>query len=836
MLLLLPWWALLTILSLLALPLTMSLLRNLPDRGYPFARFVGVLLPAFLAWTLGMWQLATFGRALLLFCLLLLAVLSGFLLWRDRTILAFFRERWRLVLTYELLFALALFVGAILRIYADWGGPAISHTEQPMDFALMNGIIRSPTLPPRDPWLAGYSINYYYLGYFLAASLTLLVGLPSSITFNLNLALLFALAAGGAFSLAYNLAMAVAPEEQRRALLSGALAAIFLVGAGNQVGALQVLTGSNQIAPLDAGELWTALTARPAGDGSIPLGHTVYIAGNDFGGQFDAIRPTPDRQNRDFDWWWPSRVLWDERPSWEAVERFRAEGMLGQALLRWRSLARPEEVRRSYTITEFPFFSFYLGDMHPHVMAIPLTLLAVALALNIVLAPERGLAALAPGRRGWFFLALNAVVLGGLYMMNSWDLPTYLLLYGAAWVWRWSREGNPRDRAERRVLFRDLGILLGMCLVLYLPFFLTFRSLVGSKPIPAELLDLPLLGVVARLPLVSKLFQTVGPVLWDKTSLHTLLVILGLFLYPALTWPVAQRVRQGKVSPGEWVGFGVVVLLAVLLRFPLLLLLPFLWLGWRLLGQSRPAEAMALLMLLLALLLLLGCELVYIRDVFESRMNTIFKFYYQAWLLLAIVGAWSIGQAGRAYLRRPLAWTIWAVPLVLLLLGALVYPVQALRRTLPQEREWTLDGLAYMAKTYPGDYAAVRWLWENAEAGAVVLEAVGPEWGYHGRISAATGLPTLLGWDGHELQWRGGDPQALAEIAPRRDVVERIYQTTNPAEARQLLQQYDVDYIVLGSLEAGVSAESREALARFCTLVFESAGVQIYRVPSVEGP
>jgi len=834
MLALLTWWLLLEILGLIALPLTLALLRHLPDRGYPLARVVGILLPSFLAWLLGMWQLASYGRPLLVFCLVVVAGLAGLLLWKDRGILRFVRERWRLILAYEAIFAAALLVGAVLRIYGPWGGVAIAHTEQPMDFAFLNGIMQSQALPPQDPWLAGYPINYYYLGYFLAASLALLSGLPSEVAFNLNLAALFALAASGCFSLGYNLTLAGAPQARRRAALVGTTAIVFALLLGNQLGALQVLTGSNQVAPLNGREVGTVLWARLRGqDGPVALGHTVYTAG-DFGGQIDTVLPTEQAQVGDFDWWWPSRVLWDERPSWEGLNQIPASENHWAMLLNWRSLVAPEQVHRSYAITEFPFFSFYLGDMHPHVMALPLTLLAIALAVNVVLAAERGRPALGPGRWSWLFLVLNAVVLGGLYMANSWDFPTYLLLYGGAWIWRWRKESStPWSRRDTAAVARDLGLVLLLCIGLYLPFFITFRSLVGSKAIPGEVLNVPVLGTLAALPGISKVLQTLAPVLWDKSSLHTLLVLFGLFLYPALTWLLAQTVGE-RLRPGlwGWIGGGLCVIVAVAAQFPLLLLLIPIALGLALLKKARPAEAAVLLLLTLALLLLLGCELVYLRDIFENRMNTVFKFYYQAWMLLAIVGAWGAGEVLAGRLRRPALRIAWAVPLLLLTAGGLVYPALALRTALGEERAWALDGLTNMRQHYPGDYAGVQWLRENAAPDAVVLEAVGPEWyATSGRVSSATGRPTLLGWDGHEMQWRGGDPRAYGEITPRRDAATTIYTTTDVVQARVLLTQYEVDYVFIGSQEAAFTREGLDKFARLGTLVFEAEGVRIYQIP-----
>ncbi len=897
---LLVWWLLLELLGLLALPLTLFLLRNLPDRGYPFARLVGILLPSFLAWFLGMWQLTHYGPALLAFCLALLALLSALLLRRERDIFRFLRERWRYALAMEIFFTLALGGGAILRIYGGWGGPAINHTEQPSDFALMNGILQSRTLPPQDPWLAGYSINYYYFGYLLAASLTLLSGLPSSITFNLHLALLFALMATGCFSLGYNLTLSMSPAR-RRALAVGALAVLFTLFAGNQVGALQALTGSNQAAPLRAGEVWNVLRARLAGEsGPVALGKRVNFLGSDFGGGFEEVRPTPGGQIADFDWWWPSRALWDEQPNAAGRSRIQAQGVTAAALFNWRAFVGPEESARSYAITEFPFFSFYLGDMHPHVMALPPDLLALALTLNVLLSPERGRPGLAPGRWGWFLLALNAVLLGSLYATNSWDFPTYLSLYLVAWYWRWRKEVTaPWTTRDSFALLRDLGSLVALSIFFYLPFYLTFRSFAGGRAVPAEIAGAPIVEKIVNLPFLSHFFQTVGPVLWDKTSLYTLGVIFGLFLYPALSWLSAkafqERVRWGicywaglalalavvaavsavlldsarpllfvlvyltlvpafillypllarlaALGLSRWgtrwdgvilyLSLAAAVGLAVYLHFPLLLLLPLIALGWRLLRSSRPAEAMALLMLLLAFVLLLGCEVFYIRDIFDNRMNTIFKFYYQVWVLLAMVGAWAAGEVLRAYLRRPLPAVLWALPLFLLLSGALVYPALTLRQSFSEAREWNLDGLAYVARLYPGDYAGIRWLAENAAPDAVVLEAVvdaqgGSEWGYTGRVSAATGRPTLLAWKGHEDQWRWGDPEAYASLGVRFADAQRLYETADIAEARRLLEQYGVDYVFIGFLEAHYPAEGLAKFAQLGRLAFEAPGLQIY--------
>jgi uncharacterized membrane protein len=80
-----------------------------------------------------------------------------------------------------------------------------------------------------------------------------------------------------------------------------------------------------------------------------------------------------------------------------------------------------------------------------------------------------------------------------------------------------------------------------------------------------------------------------------------------------------------------------------------------------------------------------------------------------------------------------------------------------------------------------------------------VLEAVGGQYSGYGRVAANTGLPTLLGWPGHEWQWRGSDHP---EPGRREPIVEQIYTTPDLGVVGFLLDQFNVAYIYVGDLEA----------------------------------
>jgi YYY domain-containing protein len=222
-------------------------------------------------------------------------------------------------------------------------------------------------------------------------------------------------------------------------------------------------------------------------------------------------------------------------------------------------------------------------------------------------------------------------------------------------------------------------------------------------------------------------------------------------------------------------------------------------------------------------LLTLGVEYVYLADNFGTRMNTVFKFYFQAWILWAIAGAYALA----GFVRRGKIGVV-AVAGCLILAG-LIYPALAIpARAAEYGGPPTLDGAAHLAQAHPEDYAAIAWLNQTVEGAPVILEAPGDvfkSYVYEGRVSAHTGLPTLLGWAGHEHQWRGN----YEEQARREPDIERLYTSVDPGEVLTLLNRYGVRYVYVGPLERGRYSPSGLAkFARLLDVVYEADGVTIY--------
>ncbi|HSN76740.1 MAG TPA: DUF2298 domain-containing protein [Anaerolineae bacterium] len=913
----LRFWFVVQLFALAVLPLAWRLFGALPSRGYALAKPLGLLLVTYVLWMGGSLGLLRNSVGGVLASLALVAAVS---LWlgrgglrrateapdhgsgasdaedgsplayppnrrarvpAPRPLVAWLRAHWRLILVIEVLFLAAMALWAAVRGYS----PEITTAggEKWMELTFLNGILRSESFPPLDPWLSGFAISYYYFGYVMLAALTQLSGLAPGVAFNVGLATWLALTMVAAFGVAYDMAAALLSRSPLPARLSsepasqgprsplptigGLLGALFVALLGNLAGFLESMQGIG----LGSLAFWRWLDIKDLNCLGGP-GFTEPIANCP-----QATGLLPER----FYWWWrASRVLNDRDLAGNAME----------------------------VIDEFPFFSFLLGDMHPHVLGLPFVLLAVGLALALVLGAvhretsrqvdkESGDAEPSLGHglmrevldafplRGAGF-TVYALCLGGLAFLNTWDFPIYVFLVmlslGAALAWRQGRL-SWRVAGQAVLGAAALGVTGAL---LYLPFYAGFQSQAGGI--------LPNFLFPTRLP---HLFVMFGPLLVAALLLLIALsrgqqgllrrwagywvaaivlpiIFLGVALIIGLATPGGQALvaRLQDLPMVQQAGIASLGQLAlevgkIRLASPwtyLLLAGMIAWVLALLAGVARrarwlrtdrpeqdegvarsgdrpqqattppiyqstnlPVTVFALLTLLTALLLTFSVEFVYLRDTFGTRMNTVFKFYFQAWVLLALVASFSVVYLAR-FAGRALRWGGLTL-VTLLVLAGLFYPAFATyTRAERFQTQPTLDGTAYLARQNPADAAAVDWLRQNVPGAATVLEAHGGSYSYAGRVSAQTGLPTLLGWEGHELQWRGN----TVEQDQRKPILQRIYGNASGVELQGLLNQWQIDYVLVGDLERqtyGVAPQSEARLAQIMELVYDVDGVRIYR-------
>ncbi|BCX03006.1 MAG: hypothetical protein KatS3mg053_0944 [Candidatus Roseilinea sp.] len=768
------------------------------------------------------------------------------------------------VIVTEALFALAFAGWVIVRAYS----PDIMSAggEKFMESMMINAILRSPAFPPNDAWLSGFSISYYYFGYIIFAMLILLSGVAPAVGFNLGGAMIFALTVAGGVSIGYNLWGQGAGARGQGSefwelgvgvrklsfltfnfqfsifnsqFLTGLLTALMLALMGNLGGLMGALKCSNALPQ----SFWEWLDVR---DTATQTYACNGLAPSEFYG-----------------WWWDwSRVVKDTTPTGQYQE----------------------------TITEIPIFSFVLGDNHPHVMALPLTLLALTLALYVFLgrndAPsvkrktqngeheaqdaerktqdvkhktQDAIRHLSVSRMACS-VVLPAIIFGGLAFMNTWDFPIYGAIFiAASLIGRWLRR-EPLLPA----LLRGAGVM-ALGYLLYLPWHVTFASQArgigvnlfnGTRFVHFFLIYAPfLIAGAGFIGLVANTLRLPARVIVGRSAGLTATIILAglvVALAAGLASPegralaqelgaagdvmgmsreqVTQRLLQRVTNP--WtalvLGGGIAACAAIILSHgsqggPK--------------SASQPQDALTaptplapfiLLLFGAGALLTLSVEFVFLRDLFGTRMNTVFKFYYQAWTLWSVAGGFAImslitahGLAARA---------VGSLALVFVALG-LIYPAMAIpARTDNFRGEATLDGSAYLRRIEPDDAKLIAWLNANVAGDPFIIEAPPRSafgaYTYEGRISTFTGLPTALGWGGHQHQWRG----TTDEQARRFPLIEQLYNTTDLAEARALLREFGAQYVIVGETERG--RFTPEGLAKFeslCAPAFRSGTSVIYR-------
>jgi YYY domain-containing protein len=795
------WYLVLLLLGLLLWPLLALLLPRASDAGYGLAKGLGLLCLAYLVWigaSLRLWP----NTAVIVWVIAsALGLLIIGLAWLRRRALRDVWQRARRTILLEEGIFLAAFLGMVgIRLL----NPDLWHPyyggEKMMEIAILNALGKSAYFPPYDPFFAGGTLNYYYYGQYLCNVLLKLTGISPEVGFNLCVPTFFALTALQAFTLGRWLATPsgdITASARRRALWGGFGALAFVL----------LLANLNVLVQLVAG---------------------VAIAG---GASFD-IR------------------------SWSLADlRYLGAGvghlLSGQSQLPafdyWTMATRiiPN------TINEFPFFTYLFADLHPHLIALPLTILVLNLTLST---------STADSLISWRVLpvwALVALTLGALGPTNTWDLPTYGTLILVYLVLRDIHKQGWRGALQGVLVALGVGAL---AITLYLPFYQHYQPLyTGIRLVPeADRSGLAPFIIVWGLQLFFSLslLMVEWRQSWPWTRFRQASRRYGWrrtwFRWWRLGWPGVRRALVAILLAAVAISVALVFALRGSYVLALLTLAVVASGALLLLPQNEPRVLARRLMLTAAFAILWIIEIIYLADFLAGsdwlRMNTVFKFGLQAWVLLGLALGSVLPELWRR-IRRP-SWlgVIWQISAMLLLVIAGLYLPLAIRARVLERfptppTQITLDGTAYMTSavySWPDlgshielryDRQAIEWLWRNVAGTPVLVEAAV---GYYreggSRISAYTGLPTLVG--GHESEQR---PWEI--VLPREQAVAELYTTTSEERLWDILRQYDVRYIYLGQLERlaypgpGLDKFNRLATQGKLELVYANERTEIYRIP-----
>ncbi|HET6614454.1 MAG TPA: DUF2298 domain-containing protein, partial [Dehalococcoidia bacterium] len=337
----LRWWLVLQLVGAATLPLCLLAFRRLPDRGYALSKPFGLIVLGFTFWFFSTdnWipvlPNSPGGIITALFVLAVISAVAAYIHIDD--LVAWVSAHWRYIVGVEV----ALFVVFALAVSLRAVVGQISGTEQPMDLMFLNSTIRAEHFPPQDPWLSGHTVAYYYFGYLIVGMMTQLAGVGADVGYNIGLAMIAALTLLGGFGIVYNLVsmreeplLRDKPGTMPATATPAAPARVPAIGAINWkapvfgvAGALMLVVMGNLV--------WAFVFASAYG-----------IGGSGFYEWIDVSGLTADEPRTR---WYPS----------DFFGFFNA------------SRIYPINNQDFRAITEFPMFSFLLGDMHPHVMALP---------------------------------------------------------------------------------------------------------------------------------------------------------------------------------------------------------------------------------------------------------------------------------------------------------------------------------------------------------------------------------------------------------------------------------------------------------------------------------
>ena len=409
------------------------------------------------------------------------------------------------------------------------------------------------------------------------------------------------------------------------------------------------------------------------------------------------------------------------------------------------------------TIHEFPCYSFVLGDLHAHVVDIMFVLLLLGLLyawMKKVRTTE--LSGESMSRREFWkkqllmpqLLAAGAL-LGMFHWTNYWDFVIYFVVTCGVALFMNIIGQKGKIRWVLGVTAAQAVEILTLATVIILPFTLQFDTsnmvqgiaLAKHHSLPHQLL-----------------------VLWGLPGILTILFVVSLLI---------EKLRGAEQKS-----------------------------LYHLLISIRLPDLFAVLMGLCAIGLVLIPELVYVRDIYENgnaRANTMFKLTYQAYIMFGMTMIYAIFRLlviGKNKILKVLAFIglflfVWTC-------GYFGNSVHSWFGTVWKPSQYKgLNATAFLETDFPEDVNGIRWLKENISDAPVVLEANGDSYSEYERVSAMTGLPTIMGWYVHEWLWRGD----LADLNAKIEEIQEIYTSTDETRVKELLEEYHVSYIFVGSCE-----------------------------------
>lgn len=835
----LVWWMILFAFGAAAFPLAAWIFSAFTGSGYGFSKAIGILSVAFVVWTFAYIGFLPFNNLVILLFLLTLAGISWFVpATRKAAMKALSTKSGILHISFEeSLFVIALFSWCLLKGIR----PEINGEEKFMDFAFLNALVRTESLPAPDPWLAGSPINYYYFGQYIFAMITKMSALKTGVAYVLSMCTCFALA----FTMSYSLGAQFIEGAIRNGIRGKN---IFRIGAG----------------------LLSAVAVTIFGNS-----HAFYYyeksIGNPILSFFASLGATVGRTDRFF---YPDST--------------RFIGYNPESVILDTSMSVIQE--GDMTIHEFPCYSYLLGDLHAHVISMICVLLIVGI-LFALYSRAKALAADSQGGDEFRFFSNNnfslknklkselifllqpetiavGILLGIATMTNYWDFLIYFIVSCMVYLIYSIRVSRKFLTIPGAIFFANQIIAILVCYLRFSPYpavhagiqlFVFAMSVLGVVFLPCALtrtaMSMTFLFSVATLSsltfnskfemIANALARTVNQtqpyqffILWGTHLLFALVIIIVTILsatgYFSSKYPQINIKAENAIS-----------------RFT---------------ARINPSDLFMSGLAVVSFLLLAAPEIFYVMDIYGGsykRANTMFKFTFEAFILLSLIIGYTLFRIYslrvRNRIHQGILYTL-ALALSVCIIIPATYPLVSIeQRTGPisPDAYVTLDGTKQLvlrdSPQLPGGggdmipYAdAIEWFNANVQGNPVICEAYGLSYTDNCIVSAYTGLPTIVGWQTHEWLWHfqgivdengalvsnPQKPNVWDDIlTPRNSDVANIYSSNDLSLITSTLAKYNVQYLIVGDLErVQYPLIDDELMKSLGSIAFESGTLYIVKI------
>ena len=434
-----------------------------------------------------------------------------------------------------------------------------------------------------------------------------------------------------------------------------------------------------------------------------------------------------------------------------------------------------------HTIHEFPLYSFVVADLHGHVLDIPIVIFLIALSFILLL--ERRI------RLG--LIILISFLISIAYMTNAWDGLIYLGLFANILFFlefiKNKNEKIPKRFAKSVFNAFKYIFLIGVGFIVF-----TFAFNQNFSPFASGV------GINCAPDFLTKL-EKLGPLLFEKgqcqhSPIWQFLILYGFFLYMVTSFLLFIR-KKKLITPDYFVA----------------------------------------IISLFSILLIITPEIFYLKDIYTGhfRANTMFKLSYQAFMMFSFASVYiaiRIVSSFKSQFKSKLSKIFFVVFIfggVCLLFLVSIYPYFAVPSGYGDLKIYKgLNGIRYLKELKPSDYAAINWINGNIKNQPVILEAQGDSYTDYARISANTGLPTVLGWTVHEWLWR----DSYDVPSSRFDDIKNLYETTDLKEARKIINKYNISLIYIGKMENEKYKVSEDKFSQLGNNIYANTETKIYKI------